>query len=67
MTKDGFAETRHIGNRCIGVFSTMLFDAALADIDVRIIFNDLKDLFGADYVAFVVWVSHVLGYRRAGA
>jgi hypothetical protein len=61
MKKDGFEETRHIGNRCIGVFSTMLFEAALAGIDVRIIFNDLKDLFGADYVAFVEWVSRVLG------
>lgn len=55
--ESGFVETRALSSRCVGVFSTLLFEAALAGIEVRFILEDVKDLLGENYVDFANWLA----------
>lgn len=60
ITEAGFREADTISHKCIGFFSTMLFEAALSGAQVRLILDEVRDFLGGDYTSFVDWFSKSL-------
>lgn len=61
MSRVGVLETHCIEGPCMGVFSTLLFQASLSGVEVRIVFDELSDLFEENYIEFVNWFSSRVG------
>lgn len=60
LAKAGFREATSISPKCVGFFSTFLFEAALSGLEVRLIFDDVRDLLGSEYIKFVDWFSDLV-------